>query len=226
MKKPKLLDLYCKAGGAAMGYHQAGFEVTGVDIEPQPNYPFAFIQADAIEYLKANYKKYDVIHASPPCQKYSASTAQFRKSGKVYPDLLAGTRGELIKTRKPYIIENVQGAPMRKDVILNGEMFGLKVIRVRWFELDNGLFIMMPAKTQIKKNMVINGERISVYGNGHYRDHKTHKMPVFKKESVLETWRFAMGIDWMTRLELAEAIPPAYTKYIGDRIFQQVTNLI
>lgn len=220
--KPKLLDLYCKAGGCSKGYNMAGFDVVGVDIEDQPNYPFLFIRSDAIEYVRKNYHLYDVIHASPPCQKYSRSTAPFRMAGKKYPDLLNETRIELEKTGKPYIIENVPGSPMRKDLILNGEMFGLKVIRNRWFELGGGLFILCPPKTQIKKNLVRNGERVSVFGNGSYRKSKFDKEPIFKKGSVRETWAYAMGINWMTCNEMSEAIPPAYTEYIGNRIKNQI----
>ena len=222
--KKLLLDTFCKAGGCSMGYHRAGFDVVGVDISPQPNYPFEFFQMDAIEFIEKHGHKFDIIHASPPCQGYSRSTGQFRKNGKVYPDLIVPTRDALIKTGKPYIIENVPSAPIIPDIKLCGEMFGLLVIRWRWFELGGGIFMLQPGKPQIKKKMVRNGERVSVFGNGNYRKSKNDKMPLFKKESVRATWSHAMGIDWMTVLELSEAIPPVYTEFIGKSIIDQLCN--
>jgi DNA (cytosine-5)-methyltransferase 1 len=220
--KKILLDTFCKAGGCSVGYHRAGFDIVGVDHEPQPNYPFEFFQGDALEFIFKHGKEFDVIHASPPCQGYSRSTYQFRKGGKVYPDLIKPTRELLVFTGKPYIIENVPGSPLIPDVKLCGEMFNLKVIRWRWFELGGGLFIMNPGKPQIKKNMVTNGERVSVFGNGNYRKSKNDAHPIFKQGSVKATWGYAMGIDWMTVLELREAIPPAYTQFIGENIYDQV----
>jgi len=217
----KLLDLYCGAGGAAMGYYQAAqdlgisIEITGIDINPQPNYPFNFIQADAIQYLDNNYKKYTHIHSSPPCQAYSVATAPFRKKGKNYPDLIEPTRKLLLKTGLPCIIENVPNAPIRADLILKGYVFDLKVIRKRHFEFINS-FILQPQFERIKGS-VKNGDYISVYGKGHYIDKKGFVMPKFKKKSVLETWKYAMGINWMkNNREIAESIPPAYTRYIGN----------
>lgn len=204
-----------------MGYHRAGFQVVGVDIEPQPNYPFEFFQMDAIEFITKHGREFDIIHASPPCQGYSRSTYMFRKAGKVYPDLIQDTRAAMIATGKPYIIENVPSAPIQPHIKLCGEMFGLLVIRWRWFELGE-LFMLQPGKPQIKKNMVTNGERVSVFGNGNYRKSKNDKMPLFKKGSVRATWSHAMGIDWMTVGELREAIPPAYTEFIGKSIIKQV----
>lgn len=130
----RLLDLFSCAGGAAEGYRRAGFEVTCVDIEPQPRNPHAFIRADAIEYVLAHGHEYDAVHASPPCQAYTQSALSQRNAGKVYPDLLEPTRKALIATRRPWIIENVVGAPMRPDFKLCGCQFGLKLRRERWFE--------------------------------------------------------------------------------------------
>ena len=177
---------------------------------------------DAIEFIEKHGREFDVIHASPPCQGYSRSTYQFRMAGKIYPDLVDETRRAMVATGKPYIIENVPSAPIIPDLKLCGEMFGLLVIRWRWFEIGGGLFVMQPGKPQIKKNMVKNGERVSVFGNGNYRKSKNDKMPIFQKGSVRLTWSHAMGIDWMTVLELREAIPPAYTEYIGKMIIDQV----
>ncbi|MEZ5195082.1 MAG: DNA cytosine methyltransferase [Bacteroidales bacterium] len=128
-----ILDTYCKAGGASRGYAEAGFQVVGVDIEPQPNYPFPFIQADAVEFIRKNGKDFDAIHASPPCQKFSCSTGSHRKAGKSYPDLIEPTRKALEATGKPFIMENVSQAPLRHDLILMGHMFNLWVIRKRIF---------------------------------------------------------------------------------------------
>jgi DNA (cytosine-5)-methyltransferase 1 len=123
LSRPLLLDTFCKAGGAGMGYHLAGFDVVGVDIEPQPNYPFPFIQADAIPYIEEHGHEYDAIHASPPCQAYCAMK---HLTTKAHPDLVDATRAALIKTGKPYVIENVPGAPLINPIILCGTMFGLE----------------------------------------------------------------------------------------------------
>ena len=131
--KPSVLDLYCCAGGAALGYYQAGFNVTGIDIQQRNNYFADFIRADAIEYLKQHGHEYDFVHASPPCQKYSRSTGQWRAQGRTYVDLVDDTRDALREVGRPYVIENVPQAPLRKDLELRGEMFGLKVIRKRIF---------------------------------------------------------------------------------------------
>jgi len=128
--KPRLLDLFCGAGGASMGYHRAGFEVEGVDIKPQPHYPFKFYQADALEFPLEGY---DAYHASPPCQKYT--TMQYRYKNKLnHPDLIAPIRERLIATRKPYVIENVYKAPLKGHLLLCGTMFGLKIRHHRFFE--------------------------------------------------------------------------------------------
>src|SRR6266536_3632059 len=113
--RPKLLDLFCKAGGAGEGYRRAGFDVTGVDIEPQKNNPHLFVQEDALSFVAQHGREYDAIHASPPCQAYSMSAQTQRNAGKVYHDLIAATRRSLMETGVPWVIENVPGAPMRAD---------------------------------------------------------------------------------------------------------------
>jgi DNA (cytosine-5)-methyltransferase 1 len=135
----KLLDLYFGGGGASLGYEQAGFDVTGVDINPQPHYKGKFIQSDAIEYLKQHYQEFDAIHASPPCQAYSKATMQFRVQGKEYVDLIGITRLELIMTGKPYVIENVPDSPLINPIQLCGTMFGLRTYRHRLFESNISL---------------------------------------------------------------------------------------
>jgi len=217
MKKPKLLDLYCKAGGAGMGYSLAGFEVTGIDIQPQPNYPFRFIQYDAVAYLRRYGHLYDAIHASPPCQFASRSTAPHRANNKEYFNLIPKTRAELDKCGKPYVIENVRGAGLRPDIILSGPMFNLKVIRVRHFETGYWMMLQQPITEPV--GTVINGDYCSVFGKCS-SDRAPNR---FGKKTIREAWSYAMGIDWhMKEAEIAEAIPPAYTKYIGIQLINQL----
>ena len=202
----KLIDLYCKAGGAAMGYHQAGFQVVGVDKYPQKNYPFEFHQSDAIAYLTAHYEEFDIVHASPPCQRNSTMTKGLWKDRLGgHPELIAPTRIALIKTGKPYIIENVPTAPLINPTVLCGSMFGLGVRRHRLFETS---FMILQPECDHKKQ----GKVVAVYG---------HSGGSSKRDGLkfggVDTWKTAMQIEWMTGAELAEAIPPAYTKFIGER---------
>lgn len=227
----KILDVYSGTGIAAIGYHQAGFEVTGVDIEPKPRYPFRHIQANALDVLKdLDYcRKFDAIHASPPCQRYTPSTAKERKAGKVYPDLVDETRRLLDETGLPWIMENVPNAPIRKDLILRGDMFGLKVWRTRVFELGGGFWMMQPSKpTRI--GSVKEGDFVSIFGKGGYRKYKRLEKdwrPKFDQGSIIKTWHFAMGIPEgfgpFKDIEISEAIPPAYTRYIGEQLINHIT---
>lgn len=225
LRKIKLLDLCCKAGGCSVGYQQAAhdlgleIEITGVDIEPQPNYPFTFIQADAVQYLTNHHQHFTHIHASPPCQEYSVATTMHKKRGVVYKNNLEELRTLMYNIDRPGVIENVMPSPVRPDMVLRGDMFGLLVLRSRKFELVNW-FAMAPVLPR-KKGSVREGDFISVFGKGSYKKSSKDKDPKFKKQSVKETWKHAMGIDWMTKeAELAEAIPPAYTRYIGFNFFQ------
>jgi DNA (cytosine-5)-methyltransferase 1 len=208
--KPTLLDLYCCAGGAGFGYEQAGFDVTGVDIEPQPKHRGKFIQADAIQYLKEHGHKYDVIHASPPCQAYSMASMQFRKAGKEYVDLIEATREELMKIGKPYIIENVPGSPLINPIELCGAMFGMRTYRHRLFESNIELEVP-PHPKHIAPNAkmgrpVKEGEFIQYVG--HFPGVK------FVQEMT--------GLRWLGQKELAQSIPPQYTKFIGEQIIKQL----
>lgn len=223
----RLLDLCCKAGGCSVGYWQAAqdlgvnIEITGVDIEHQNNYPFNFIQADAIEFIKTNWHNYTHIHASPPCQKYSNASAYMRSKGKKYPDIIAEIRTLMNSTGLPGVIENVPTAPVRPDIVLRGDLFGLKVLRKRHFELINW-WAMNPILPQ-KRGTVYDGDYVSVYGKAGIKKSGNYRaaQPKFKKRTIKETWKFAMGIDWMQKdTELAEAIPPAYTRYIGKEFFK------
>lgn len=233
--KPRLLDLYCGAGGAAMGYHWAGFEVVGVDIEPQPNYPFEFIQMDALLALKLVSKVtpncYAVIHASPPCQAFTAM-GTMPNAGK-HRDLLTPTRECLKATGIPYVIENVPGAPMDDvrpvdlfgdggGVMLCGSMFGLnngtyELRRHRLFECSSPLE-QPPCRHKLP---VV----------GFYGDHARVRQRIegFKDRGrdilggeKIALVRDLMGIDWMAWTEATQAIPPAYTEWIGGHLLSSV----
>lgn len=215
MSRPRLLDLFCCAGGAGMGYSRAGFDVTGVDIVARPNYPFNFVQGDALEYLAAHGHEYDAIHSSPPCQASSALTKGTNK-GLEYLNLIPATREALKAFDVPTVIENVQGSDLRRDLVLCGEMFGLGVLRHRYFEL--GDWTMTPPAHIAHRGRVrgwrhgeyFDGPYLAVYGEGG------------GKGSVAE-WQVAMGIDWTDdRVEIAEAIPPAYTEYLGRQLILQL----
>jgi len=228
----RLLDTFCKAGGAGMGYSLADFEVVGVDVEPQPNYPFEFIQGDAVQYIREHGAEYDAIHASPPCQAYCALKTM--QNAKEHPELIEPTRAALMSTGRPWIIENVMGAPLENPIMLCGSHFGLKskcgyaLQRHRLFELSfmflHSLHCHHGAKT------------VGVYGSKardiaketrHYAKPKeTRGAPVgvVLPHSVAFE---AMGIGWMSIKELSQAIPPAYTEYIGRQLasFIQANDL-
>jgi DNA (cytosine-5)-methyltransferase 1 len=222
MTAPRLLDLFSCAGGAAMGYHRAGFEVVGVDIKPQKNYPFAHHVGDALEYLRVHGDEFDAIHASPPCQLYSVASQEQRKAGTEYPDLLPPTRAALLAQSRPWVIENVPGAPMRADYRLCGCQFGLGVDhggrwlglrRERWFETSWHGFEMMPTHDHT-------GDYITVVGHGT----PSWSREVLGFNPTMREKRQAMGIDWTTRGELSEAIPPAYTQFLGMRLIDQLVG--
>ncbi|WP_227982712.1 DNA methylase [Nocardia spumae] len=217
--RPRLLDLFCKAGGAAMGYHRAGFDVVGVDIVDQPNYPFEFHRGDALEFVAAHGTEFDAVHASPPCQASCALTTGTNQAlADKYPQLIPATRVALARLRVPTVIENVPGARIRRDVTLCGEMFGLGVIRHRYFEVDRWSVTRPdhPAHRGrvggYRHGELHAGPYVAVYGSGG------------GKGSVPQ-WQKAMGIDWTdVRGELAEAIPPAYTEHLGQQLYDQITG--
>ena len=214
-KMPRLLDMFCGAGGCSVGYARAGFEVVGVDNRPMPRYPFEFHQADALEFLAKHGREFDVIHASPPCQAYSRS----KNNGchKSAPKLIPQTRELLEASCRPYIIENVPGAPLFCPVELCGASFGLKsgpfdLARHRLFELS--FFILVPPCVHKR------GSTIGVYGNGTNSYHRKKFGRCIKEQEKRE----AMEIDWMTRRELTQAIPPAYTEFIGKQLAIQLSE--
>lgn len=221
--RPRLLDLFCGAGGAARGYQWAGFHVTGVDIAPQPRYAGdVFILADALEYLARHGHEYDVIHASPPCQKHSIlrNIHTIRQSTDAnYVDLIAPIRALLKTSDRAYVIENVPGAPLENPVMLCGSQFGLKVYRHRLFE-SNFLLFGIPHyphadNTPSSGHGISSKGFISVTGNGGAKG-----LPIGTR--YMDYAGAAMGIDWMSRSELSEAIPPAYTDWIGRQVLEGV----
>ncbi len=212
-----------------MGYKRAGFsEIVGVDIKPQPNYPFEFVQMDALEYVRwlcdgwrSMYLRigdFDAIHASPPCQAHS-TLARMWNARANHPDLIAETREALQETGLPYIIENVVGAPLLDPVMVCGSSVGLPMLqRHRLFESNVSLMAPPCAHNQGEKRFPAldakgrrNGGRSSIVGvYGHGGDKRA------------DLWPEAMGIDWMTRHELTQAIPPAYTELLGSQLIAQL----
>lgn len=201
-----------------MGYHRAGFEVVGVDIDPQPDYPFELHRADALEYLVDYGLEFDAIHASPPCQASSALTKGTNKGKTDHLDLIPATRSLLALVGRPYVIENVQGADMRRDLTLCGEMFGLGVIRHRYFETSWRAIQPehKPHRGRVagwRHGKFYDGPYVAVYGEGG------------GKGSVTE-WQEAMGIDWTdSRYSIREAIPPTYTEFIGKQLMAKLENV-
>ena len=212
--KPICLDLYCGAGGCSVGYDRAGFHVIGVDIKEQPNYPFTFIQSDALEFDIPDWV--DFVHASPECQRFSVTRHIGTMNIDNYGDDIEPIRAKLKATGKPYVIENVPGAPLDNPIVLHGTMFGLKVVRKRLFE--SNVFLMAPDQP-IGKTFTNAASGYSSFANG-----ATH-ISVAGKNFNPHDARKAMGIDWMsTRKELALSIPPAYTHYIGDQIISYIAR--
>lgn len=217
--KPRLLDLFCCEGGAATGYAAAGFEVVGIDLDPQPRYPFQFIQGDALVAFEmpAWIDTFDVIHASPPCQGYSTITPDQSRHERLIPVV----RDLLRKTGLPYVIENVEGARLELDhpIKLCGSAFGLAVRRHRYFE-SNVALLGAPC------SHVQQGRPIGVYGD-HPQDDIDYRRPDGtrrgQKALTLEHAREAMGMPWASWRGCAEAVPPAFTEYIGAQLLAHVS---
>lgn len=202
--KPVLADLFCGAGGAARGYQLAGFHVIGFDIKPQPNYAGdEFYQGDAFDVPLLHH--FDAIHASPPCQFFTAYRRRGEGVGDGYPDLIDATRLVLKRTGKPWVIENVPGAPLRSPVQLCGSSFGLDVRRHRLFETSFPLMVPPCAHGLQRPRFKQATNRTNL--------RKTVEVGVWR--IPLDVQQAAMGIDWMTLEELSEAIPPVYTEHIG-----------
>lgn len=230
MSKPKLLDLFCGAGGAGAGYALAGFEVVGVDINDQPNYPYEFHRCDAMEYVIDMGYKFDAIHASPPCQPYSKLA--HLSNGK-HAAIVPAVRAILQSIGRPYVIENVPGSPLRDPVTLCGSMFnletscGAQLRRHRLFETS--FRVDQPECAHVK-----GGRTIGIFGDK-ARDTAAEKRHYSKPKETrggppkdilfsLEQALAAMGIDWMNFKELSQAIPPAYTEYISEFLLRYINN--
>lgn len=206
--RPRLLDLFAGAGGSARGYQLAGFHVTGVDIKPQPRYAGdVFVQADAMTFPLDGY---DAIHASPPCKGFTKLAALHASR---HADLLTPTRGRLSRTGIPWVIENVPGAPMRPDWVLCGCLFLLPGLRrQRWFETNwSGVQLQSPCNHSDVEDAVT----VAGHPGGRSSRDGVHR-------PALATWRRAMGVDWMSARELSQAIPPAYTKCIGEQLLSHL----
>ncbi len=228
MGRPLLLDLFCGAGGCAVGYRRAGFDVVGVDIEPQPRYPFRFVQGDALEHLAAHGREYDAIHASPPCQAFS--TMRVMGNAREHSDLLTPTRELLLRNGKPWVIENVSGAPLDTGhvglfgtggVVLCGSMFGLATEK---YELRRHRLFETPFPIQQLACRHGNKEVIGFYGD-HARSrqrtvngHRDRGGDIQGNDRKMPLVRDLMGIDWMLWHEATQAIPPAYTEHVGKNL--------
>jgi DNA (cytosine-5)-methyltransferase 1 len=194
--RPRLLDLFCGAGGCSVGYTRVGFDVTGVDIKPQPNYPFDFVQADALTFPLDGF---DAIHASPPCQHHAPVT-RWRGHQDDHPELIAPTRVRLEAAGVPYVLENVRTTALRGDFMLCGTTLGLRIRRHRHFETNWSGLVMS-------------------YGCQHQPTDYSFDHGAKQPESV---YRDAMGCHWMTVQEAREAIPPAYTEWIGAHLLAAI----
>jgi DNA (cytosine-5)-methyltransferase 1 len=223
VRRPLLLDLFCCEGGAAMGYYRAGFDVIGIDINPQPHYPFEFHQGDALRsaaWAEVNWRRFDAIHASPPCQRYS-DLARRNGNADDWPDLVDAVRDILICSHLPYVIENVEGAPLVDPVTLCGTMFAeLAVIRHRLFETN---WPLVSPSTHPKHPLVFtHDKRKAHYGK---LDQDTSFVQVTGGgNATLANKRRAMGMPWADNHGLNEAIPPAYTEFIGRQLLAQIDD--
>lgn len=200
----RLLDLFCGAGGAAMGYARAGFTVVGVDIEPQPHYPFEFHRWDALTFPLGGF---DVVHASPLCQAHSVMRFA---TGRQYPDLIPAVRRRLQQLDVPWIIENVPGARLPGSFVLCGTMFGLEIVRHRRFEVHPDLFDLLPPCSC--RNGTVDG-RLIAFRHGKPAPGRRHPPRQLERD-----FADACGVTWMTGRESRQAVPPAYTEWIGRRL--------
>lgn len=203
----RLLDLFCGAGGAAYGYHLAGFdEIIGVDIRPMPRYPFEFVQADAMNYPLEGF---DAIHASPPCQRYSSMASCRPGLADEYPDYIGLLRPRLEASGVPWTIENVPGSPLRDPLVLCGRTFGLRLYRHRHFETS------FPVNDPGHREHDIPASKAGHWRPGTIISVAGHVAPIAEAKR-------AMGINWMRREELAEAVPPLYTDWVGRAMLAEI----
>lgn len=222
----KILDLFCKAGGMAAGLAAAGFDVVGVDVKPQPRYPFEFIQADAMEVLadRSFMDQFDAAHSSPPCQVASAITPAWARGNHL--DLIPDTRLGLMAWGRPYVIENVEGSSLLPSAVwLCGSSFGLRVRRHRGFEVNFPL-VAPPCDHAWQDNDPLYAQ--SQFHRGKEK-RWTGVVGVYGRGCGLgpgerDVWADVMEIDWMTMAEMAEAIPPIYGSYVGRRLMRHLID--
>jgi site-specific DNA-cytosine methylase len=218
----KLLDLFCCCGGISKGYHDSGFECTGIDINDNHKYPYNFIHSDVFKLPISFFEQFDLIHASPPCQGYLLNRRNDESDKYSSIRHIDKVRDILLKTGKPFVIENVVGSPLRKDLMLCGEMFGLKLIRHRIFEI-HGFTVMQPPHLKHKLS-VKDGTAVAVWSGGikpgfwgnkqKEKEYKEYRKTL-KKHDIID-WQNAIGIDWVNdKNHLSQMIPPLYSKYIG-----------
>jgi DNA (cytosine-5)-methyltransferase 1 len=219
--RPRLLDLYCCEGGAAVGYYRAGFEVFGVDLfedYSQKRYPFASFQGDALGSLYC-LDGFDAIHASPPCQRHSAGTRAGNRDK--YPDLIGPTRDSLVRTGLPYVIENVEGAPLVDPITLCGTMFGLTAVD------DDGTKLYLKRHRLFESNVPLVAPQhdepkgvqwAGSYGGARRDKHEARNVRHGGYVPSKKVQQELLGIDWMTQKGMHQSLPPAYTEYIGRQL--------
>ena len=221
MSKPRLLDLFCGAGGATKGYQRAGFYVVGVDIAPQPNYcGDEFVQHNAVTY---EWGDFDALHASPPCQPFTRYNNMRPDLPARYPDLVDIMRERFQYTPTPWVMENVQGAPLINPIMLCGSMFGLDVQRHRFFEMSHAPLMLPPCQHEWTPDRFPGGR--SMQRGGHSRAKVRATVEIGSWDIPLEVQQQAMGMDWTTLSELSEAIPPAYTEWIGRELLHALSGV-
>ena len=241
MTRPRLLDLYSCAGGAARGYHDAGFDVVGVDINRQRNYPYEHHVADAIEFVREHGHEFDAIHASPPCQAYSIATAGNPEARSKHTRLIAATREALVESGRPWVIENVAQArsEMQSPIMLCGRMFGLEA------EDEDGLRLVLDRHRLFEANIPLeapehpkhdDSQVAGVYG-GARRSSKPDATPADDRYAAKHERKGGyvprskrvqqelLGVDWMTVREMQESIPPAYSRYVGQQLRYYVEHM-
>lgn len=220
--RPRILDLFCGAGGAAMGYHRAGFDVTGVDLEPHPDYPFPLIVADAMTVLTAPHalSGFTVVHASPPCQAYTTMSNRARGN---WPDLVQPTIAALREWGGTWVVENVPGARAQMpdtSITLHGGMFDLGVDRPRLFA--SNVALLTPVAPRVANPIGVYGKAPDGRRLFTRTDGSEQRAAASLKEGLV-----AMGIDWMTDWrDVAEAVPPAYTELIGTQLLQHLEEAV
>jgi DNA (cytosine-5)-methyltransferase 1 len=225
MKKIRLLDLCCGAGGCAMGYKLAAddlgleIEIVGIDLVEQKNYPFQFVRDDALSFLIKWGRGFTHIHASFPCQEFSVARRGKNIKKPLHRSIFEAGRQKMYELKLPGVIENVQGSPVVPDIVLEGQMFGLMYLkRKRLFETVNWFMMKVDAYRLQRKDSYKTGKIISVAG--HAAKFKGQNAMLVPGDTILEKRKLAMGIDWMTNSEIVQAIPPSYTRYIGNEFFQ------